>query len=307
MRVIKFQRNFMNTTITIQVIADENDPTVEVQNAIELAFGEFDRIVKTYTRFNETSELAKLNQQGGKWVEVSQEFLHLIKFMLQLARTTNGAFDPTIIDLLEAYGYSAKYDFAEKLADPELAQKIQSLIATRPSWDDIELDEVNLKVKLAPKQRLDLGSVGKGYAIDCAWERLKNHANFLIDAGGDIRVQGSNLEGNPWQLGLKHKQGDQEGYLGKVELASGSLCSSGSWARKIGQFHHIINPTTGKPENNVATTYTYAPTAFAADGWSTPLFLTADLNILPKEVAGVIITSEQKLAKSENFPEVLPF
>jgi thiamine biosynthesis lipoprotein len=296
----------MNTTITIKVVAEFAIPTTQIQNDIELAFGEFDRIVKTYTRFNDVSELAIINRHSGEWVDVSAEFIYLVKFMLQLAKATDGKFDPTIIDLLEAYGYSARYDFADKLADPELKNKIAEIVRTRPKWEDIELDEPNLRIKLAPKQRLDLGGVGKGYAIDCAYERLEHYANFLVDAGGDIRCRGITADNTPWQIGLKHRVGEVDGFIGKLSLSEGSVCASGSWARKVGDFHHIINPVSGEPENATLTAYTVAPIAMLADGWSTPLFLMgqAGLAVMPAEVKGLVINSSQKLFKTPDFPQI---
>lgn len=292
----------MNTVITIKVITDAG--TVAGQNAIEKAFGQFERIVKLYSRFDEQSELSKLNRSGGKWFDVSEEFSFLIGYMLSLAKATNGVYDPTIIDILEAYGYSAKKDFDQKLNDPDLTKKIADLVANRPKFSEIELEKQ--RVKLAPNQRLDLGGIGKGYAIDCAAAELFEFSDFLIDAGGDIRVQGNNLEGKPWQLGLKHKFEDQEGYLGQVELTSGSLCASGSWARRVGNFHHIIDPQSGNPHNESLTAYTYAKTALLADSWCTPLFLFGKVDKLPNDVAGMIIDKDNNATIGKGFPEIKP-
>src|SRR5690606_16800322 len=116
---------------------------------IEEAFGEFDRIVKQYTRFNENSELSNLNRQSNTWVKVSEEFFWLIEYMLNLAKKTHGAFDPTIIDFLEVYGYDKNYDFS-KLDKPELDNLVKKIAQERKSWKDIELKKQSRKVKLAP-------------------------------------------------------------------------------------------------------------------------------------------------------------
>ncbi len=62
MKTIIQQKNFMNTVITMKVVQNDYD-TVDILDAIEEGFGEFDRIVKAYTRFNENSELSNLNRQ----------------------------------------------------------------------------------------------------------------------------------------------------------------------------------------------------------------------------------------------------
>ena len=268
------QKEFMKTVITVKAVRD-NEPTVDILDGIEDAFGEFDRIVKQYTRFSEDSELSNLNRNSGKWVTVSEEFFKLIEYMLNLANITDGSFDPTIIDFLEIYGYNKNYDFS-KLENPKLDELVQEKVANRKSFKDIELNSKEREVKLAPAQKIDLGGIGKGYAIDCAYEKLvqKGAKNFLIDAGGDIRAKGKNEKGEYWRVGLKHQDEEQkEVILGEVELKDSSIACSGSWARKVKQFHHLINPKTGKPENSRRTVYVQSDLAIDSDSWATAIFI----------------------------------
>lgn len=277
----------MKTTITIQVVKPDDVSTIECNDAIESAFGEFHRIVTQYTRFNENSELSNLNRRANEWTAVSPEFFQLITIMLDLARASDGAFDPTVIDFLEAYGYDPNYDFS-KLDSPDLDSYITKLARERARWQDIDLDPENLKVKLQPKQRLELGGIGKGYAIDCAFTKLEHLGNFLIDAGGDLRVLGHNEDGQPWRIALKHKSATatEANDFSYVELTSGALACSGSWARKVKQFHHLINPETGKPHEQMQTIYVQAADATTADGWATALFVGGQ-PLLAKQTAGI--------------------
>lgn len=268
------QKDFMKTVITIKVVRD-NEKTIDVLDGIEDGFSEFDRIVKQYTRFNEDSELSNLNRNAGRWVRVSDEFFRLIKYMIGLAEKTNGAFDPTIIDFLEVYGYNKDYDFS-KLENPDLDKLVKEKLSKRRSFREIELDEVKKEVLLQPTQKIDLGGIGKGYAIDCAYEKLekKGVKNFLIDAGGDIRAKGTNDSGEYWKVGLKHQGEDgAETILGEIELKNSSIACSGSWARKVKQFHHLINPKTGKPENSRRTVYVQSDLAIDSDSWATAIFI----------------------------------
>lgn len=262
----------MNTVITFKVVQD-NQSTVDILDSIEKGFDQFDRIVKQYTRFNEDSELSNLNRNSGTWTKISAEFFELIVYMLNLAKETDGCFDPTIIDFLETYGYDKNYDFS-KLDNPKLDGMVKDMAETRASFKDIELDKKNLKVKLVKGQRIDLGGVGKGYAIDCAYDELKQVSdNFLIDAGGDIRAKGKNEKGEVWKVALKNKNGDVIEDIGFIELDNEAVASSGSWARKVKQFHHLINPKTGLPENKYTTVYVVAQKGIDADAWGTALFV----------------------------------
>jgi len=285
-------KKYMNTLITIKVVKDKEN-TVDILDAIEAGFGEFDRIVKSYTRFTEDSELSNLNRKAGEWIEVSQEFFLLIEKMLSLSKLTGGAFDPTIIDFLELYGYDKNYDFS-KLESPELDNLVVKRVKTRPSWKDIELDKRNLKVKLVKDQKIDLGGIGKGYAIDCAADMLNGSEyglqNFIIDAGGDLKASGLNAQDKEWSVGLKHENEKGEQIVhSMVHLKDQALACSGSWARKVKQFHHLINPNTGKPQNDFKTIYVLANTATDADGWATALFVLGK-NINKTKIAKQNIT-----------------
>lgn len=267
-QIISRSENLMGTTITISAVKQPHISTVEITDAIEHGLSEFRRIVKLYTRFNDTSELAELNRSGGKWHKVSEEFFMLIERMLEISKITKGAFDPTIIDFLEVYGYDKNYDFS-KLDNPKLDSMVESIAKNRHSWQEIELDKEKLQVKLCKNQRLDLGGIGKGYAIDCAAKHLQNVGNFLIDGGGDIYAQGKNADKENWLVDLKHK----DGVFGQVRLRESgeALACSGSWARKVKQFHHLINPNSGKSDAKYETVFVLSSSATTADVWGTAL------------------------------------
>lgn len=273
-KIVQLEKNFMNTIITIKIVRGDK-PTVEALDAIEDGFSEFDRIVKQYTRFNENSELSNLNRNAGNIVSITDEFFMLIEKMIKIANESNGAFDPTVIDFLEVYGYDKNYDFS-KLDNPDLDKFVEKIKNERLSYKDIKLFPKKKSVQLSKNQKIDLGGIGKGYAIDCASEKIKakGFENFLIDAGGDIFASGVNEKGNAWEVGLKtmNKKNEIE-IVGKINLKDEALASSGSWARKVKQFHHLIDPRTGRPSENFKTVFVKAKSATMADAWATAVFV----------------------------------
>ncbi|MCS7317815.1 MAG: FAD:protein FMN transferase [Candidatus Dojkabacteria bacterium] len=273
--LISNSANFMNTTVTIKIVTKETEQYLAYE-VIEKCYNEFRRIVNKYTRFSETSELSKLNTSQGKFIKVDEEFFYLVKYMLHIANLTNGVFDPTIIDILEMYGYDKNYDFT-KLDNPLLSNKVKEYLKYRPSYTQIELDEDNKMIKLSKNQRIELGAIGKGYAIDCCFEIISKYFNdFLIDAGGDIRANGRNINNEFWKVGLRSKQGLK--YF--VELNNQSISCSGNWARAVKNFHHLIDTSTGRPkETTYSTVYVMAPTGIESDTWSTVCFLIGPENI----------------------------
>ncbi|MCA9382173.1 FAD:protein FMN transferase, partial [Candidatus Dojkabacteria bacterium] len=193
----------MNTKISIHV--NSNHSREFVYEYINKAYEQFEYVVKNFSRFDPKSELSVLNSSSNKWTKVSDELFDLISFALDVSDKTNGIFDPTVIDILEKYGYDKDYNFS-KLDDPEIKKRIDDLIRTRPNYKAVELNAKRKKVKLVDNQGIDLGAIGKGYAIDLAYDVLeKKFKNFFINAGGDIRVKGVNTIDKPWKIKLEYR------------------------------------------------------------------------------------------------------
>lgn len=266
-------KKYMNTDITVHIVS-EKQQTIKTKDAIESVFSEFDRIVKKFTRFNEDSELSNLNRSSGEWVVISSEFFNLIKYMLELNQKTKGTFDPTIIDFLEVYGYNKDYDFS-KLDNPSLDEMVRDIASNRAKASDIELNETELAVKLVKGQKIELGGCGKGYALDQSKEILLNLGfdNFLIDGGGDLISNGTNEKGKDWEVGLYVFENNEKTLKGSTKLVNESIASSGGWARKVKQFHHLINPNSGTPENKFNTVFVRSKRAILADSLATTLFV----------------------------------
>lgn len=267
---------YMNTHISIHIYSSKEKEFV--MSKIKDAFSMFEYVVKKYSRFDPSSELSIMNSKSGNETEISSELYMLIKHSLDVAKLSDGAFDPTIIDILEAYGYTAKYDF-DKLKNREILEKeIGEIVKKRPSYKDIILEERNSKfyITLKKSQRIDLGGCGKGYAIDLAYEALSGLESYMIDAGGDIRCFGLKDDKEKWNIGL-YNPDDPNKPLGQVELESGeSIACSGSFARKVDYFHHLINPKTGKPEDKHKVCFVTAKNALIADTFATVSYIMGE-------------------------------
>jgi thiamine biosynthesis lipoprotein len=99
-------------------------------------------------------------------------------------------------------------------------------------------------IELEPGIRLDLGGIAKGYAADRASAILADTGPCLVDAGGDIAVQG-----RAWPVGVETAD-----RMLTVELGEGGLATSGRdrrrWTRGRQEQHHLIDPATGRPAEN---------------------------------------------------------
>ncbi|HEX9804330.1 MAG TPA: FAD:protein FMN transferase [Candidatus Dojkabacteria bacterium] len=297
MQYFSDEKIYMNTRVAISGYSEFG--TVETLELVQKAYKKFDHVVKRFSRFDNSSDLSKLNNSYKK-ISLDPEFAFLIKTALDISKISNWKFDPTIIDVLEAYGYSEKKDIKDK---NEVLQKIESMKSTRPKVSDIEFD--GKAIKLAPGQRLDFGSIGKGYAVDLAAKVLSPIKNFVINAGGDVYASGKNIEKNTkWNVGLS---ADSETFFGKIELQNQSLASSGSGQIKFKNFHHLINSKALIPETETDQVFTLADSGILADGYATMLFLTGEdgLSILEKKNIGGMIIRKNKILTNKYFPNFL--
>lgn len=265
-RIVKESRHFMHTKVEFSTWCDL--PRSKIYSVFQNGFDEFTRVVRKFSRFKKNSELSILNQK--KNLKVSNELLNLVEYSLKLAERTNGAFDPTIIDFLEAYGYDHTRSFSNLSNKKLIKQEVNTLLGNRPSYKDIKIEKKTSKIKLKDKQSLDLGGIDKGYAIDLAFEKLFPLKNFIINAGGDIRAAGGSDNYGFWPVGLKVPEYKQLGY---IELKDQSVCCSGSHARRIMNFHHLIDPAKGEPTDELKTVFVLSKTALKADSLATAVYV----------------------------------
>ena len=188
---------------------------------------EFERLEQVLSRFRPDSELSRLNRTAS--LDASPDLLRVVELALAAREETGGLFDPTVHDALVAAGYDRT--FSEVPPDgPATAAG-----ATR-CGGSVLVD--GRTIRLAPGTRLDLGGIGKGYAVDRVADRIGCGGNCLVNAGGDLR-----FEGGAWPVGVTDDL--------TVELTRGGIATSGrdrrSWRRGGVQLHHLIDPRTGAP------------------------------------------------------------
>ena len=225
------------------------------EKAIEAAFFCAKEIEKKYSRFLKDNVLADLNSRLGEWVKVDKETFYLLKFGDDLKKKTGGVFDLSVKGILESWGYDAEYSFKEngvgKLGDIEFSN-----------------DEVRLSAAI------ELGGIGKGYAVDEMAKILGKFSNYFINAGGDIFAKGLDEKGEKWKVYFEHPS-DPEQVIGFVNVDEGGMGLASSspskriWAKK----HHLVNPLTKEPADKMLAVYTQAENCSLADAYSTVLFV----------------------------------
>ena len=135
--------------------------------------------------------------------------------------------------------------------------------------EGIRCDPATRTVTLPAGVRLDLGGIAKGWAADEAARRLRPHGPALVNAGGDIALNGPRANGEPWPIGITDPFNPDE-QIEVVRVESGGVATSGRdyhrWRQAGLEQHHILDPRTGRPaETDVLAATVIAPTAPQAE------------------------------------------
>jgi thiamine biosynthesis lipoprotein len=210
----------------------------------------------TYSRFRPDSVVTKISKVAGTY-QLPADSKLLFDMYRKLYDATDGLVTPLIGQVLSNAGYDANYSLRP------------GTLSTPPSWDSM-LSFNDGQLTTTEPVLLDFGAAGKGYLVDIIAELLQAHGVtlFCVDAGGDMLCRGL---GEPLQIGLENPVNSDE-LLGTVALQEGAICGSASNRRKWSGYHHIMNPQSLRPVDDIRAAWVTAPTALVADGLATALF-----------------------------------
>lgn len=272
------RENFiMDTLISIKVYSSDAELG---RKALEEAFAEFTRIGKLTDRFAarnlanpEISDVYRINQNAGlKPVQVSEDTLVMLMRSNYFAHLSEGAFDVTVGPLMDLWGFGQDQYYVPTY------RELKSRLAL-VGYDAIVLDQAKRMVYLPEKgMEIDLGGIAKGYATDMAVQKLRQMGieSAIINAGGNVYALGTKPDGTPWLTGIQDPRNANK-IIAVIQAKDMAVVTSGDYQRyfiRAGvRYHHILNPLTGKPVQEVISTTITAPSATDADVLSTTLFV----------------------------------
>ncbi len=254
-------RWLMGTLFTAQATSAD---TLRVGTALNAALDSVAVLESRLSNWQPASELCRLNAAGGP-AHVSPPLAAVIDSALALAALTGGAFDPSVEPLTLAYDLRGhgRVPAARELASAR----------ARVGWRHVVLDAAAGRVELRGTQ-LDLGGIGKGFALDRAGAVLHTLGvtDASLDAGGQMLLLG-NRERLVW---VAHPEARDVPAV-RVRLTAGSFATSGQserspriHGRRIG---HVLDPRTGAPLRTRASVSVFAASGTRADALSTALLV----------------------------------
>ncbi len=292
MKIFEQTKELLGTQITITIVKSDGDlQNINLELVSKLAFEELLRIEKKFSRFLSNSELSETNEKLNEWHEISEEFYTLIQFAVDMRNKSEGAFDVTVQSILDSWGYDENYSFQQK--------------------NDGATGKITLKTpnKLFTTAKIDLGGLGKGYALERVAKILTSYTqNFCIDAGGDIYAQGLNQEGKSWKIFFEDPNNPQL-MIGETTIDKKYIACSNPVKRSWNNKHHLVSPSAKMPANNMLAVYTQADSGILADGYATALFVMGfekAKKLLPKiKIEAMLISPTGQIHLSKNFKGTL--
>ena len=265
---------------------------------------------RTMSRFLPDSELSALNRSAPRPFQASPLLFDVVSESVGWACITEGVFDPTVIDVLEAVGYDRPFD----LLAPSRAAVLERPKTCTGRWRAIALDYDHEIIDLPAGVRIDLGGIGKGYSVDRAIAALGPGANAIVNASGDLYAAGDGPEGEGWYVGVQDPF-DTTGDVAILNVNDRAVATSGSikrhWTAGDARYHHLIDPRTGgSSAGDLATVTVVAPTATQADVLAKTAFLLGaheGLRFVERSVgaAAIAITAQGDVLTSRGMAEYL--
>ena len=245
----------------------------------------YNQLYDIYNDYDGVVNVKTINENAGKApVQVDDRILSMLELAQQMYELTGGKINiamGSVLGIWHDYREAAEKDASE--ADNTLpTQEELEAAAQHCDINDLVIDEEAKTVYLSdPKMSLDVGSVGKGYAVEmvCRAAEARGLTSALVSVGGNLRAIGTKPGGKPWTAGVENPWGDDPAYIQAVELADGdSLVISGDYQRYFEydgvRYAHLIDLTTGYPARYVSSVAVLAraDTGDLADALSTGLF-----------------------------------
>ncbi|WP_333614344.1 FAD:protein FMN transferase [Psychrobacter sp.] len=254
-----------------------------IQAAIDKRLQDINDSMSTYQA---DSTISKFNQLGKDTpIAIDADFSHVLKASRQVYELSGGAFDPTVMPLIETWGFGSTMT-VERLQSPPSALEIAQAKALVDFDSVIQKDDNIYKTK--DGVGLDFSAVAKGYGVDVIADVLKNTyqiRNYMVEIGGEVATSGVSAQQQPWQIAIDAPiEGStvstrQAMAVIRQPINNGSsmaLATSGNYRNSVvfdgKHYSHTIDPTTGEPIVGGAPSVTVAAATVAlADAWATAL------------------------------------
>lgn len=285
--------------ISYQLPADGDEAAI--QASIDERLQQINDSMSTYQADSTISTFNRLGKDTP--ITIDADFSHVLEVSRTVYEQSGGAFDPTVMPLINTWGFGSTMT-VERLQSPPTASEIAQAKALVDFKSVIKKDNTIYKTK--DGVGLDFSAVAKGYGVDVIADVLRNDYqihNYMVEIGGEIASSGVNNQQQPWQIAIDAPIEDstvsERQTISAIRQPMNTanqmyLATSGNYRNSVifdgKRYSHTIDPTTGEPIAGSAPSVTVAADSVAlADAWATAL------TAMPYEKA-LNLAKEQNLA-----------
>ena len=237
------------------------------QPQVDSLLKDFDHSVSLW----DTGSIISAINRNEVGIQPDAVFTELFKKSTEVYKKSDGAFDPTVGPLVNAWGFG----FTDRLKVDQ--QTIDSLLPL-VGFDKVKLEN-NRIIKSDPRIQFDFNAIAQGYAVDLIGKflQVKGISSFLIDIGGEVLGKGNKPGGEKWKVGIEKPKDNAaygEGLQAIVNLENKALSTSGNYRKFYEEngirYSHTIDPKTGYPvQHSLLSVSVLANDCATADAYAT--------------------------------------
>jgi thiamine biosynthesis lipoprotein len=297
----------MGTTYSVKYLSETG---TNYRQGVDSLLKVINQSVSTYIW---ESEISLFNRRKSIGFE-SPFFLPILKISEEVYSKTDGAFDPTVMPLINAWGFGPGQ---RQALDSAEVDSLKNLVG----FDKVIYNEDSVW-KTQQNVQLDFSAIAKGYGVDLVAEFLQSKGieNLMVEIGGEVVCLGKNARGDYWVIGIDNPVRSETGdwIQARVRLKNQAVATSGNYRNfyeENGQLYgHTINPKTGYPiVNELLSASVFAKDCITADAYATSFMVMGLekakelLNINPELGAYLIYRENDQLNSfyTENIKELI--
>lgn len=273
----------MGTSYHISYQLPEGTDEAAIQSSIDERLKQINDSMSTYQADSTISKFNRLSKNTP--ITIDEDFSRVLDVSRQVYMQSGGAFDPTVMPLIETWGFGSHMT-VDRLQSPPSAEEIAEAYKLIDFEGVIQKDDHLYKNKDGVE--LDFSAVAKGYGVDVIADVLKNRYqinNYMVEIGGEVSTSGVSGQQQPWQIAIDAPiQGStvsERQTMASIRQPMKTdnqmhLATSGNYRNSVifdgKRYSHTIDPVTGKPIAGGAPSVTVASDSVArSDAWATAL------------------------------------
>lgn len=275
MAMVDFEGKTMGTTWHLRCVlpASRNAEALHVLLEEKLS-----QINLSMSAFLKDSTLSRFNRlKAGESLVPDVLFQRVLAVSSELHRISGGAFDPTVLPLVNLWGFGPE-GYQGRVPEKGALKEARGQVG----FEKLVFYEDGRIGKKTDGVKLDFGAIAKGFGVDMLAETLESQGirHYLVEIGGEVRVSGCRPDGSPWRVGISRPLpgASPADIFTRLEMCEGALATSGDYRNFFEsggrRFSHVMNPVTGMPvDTGIISASVRHADCMVADGLATAIMV----------------------------------